>query len=105
MVHASAAAHGIFFEGAETRGRLSCISDFGMCPRDCVDVFARQGCDTAHAAEKIQGNAFSGENGAGVSHNAGCDRILPYGVPVADLGVERNIGVEELECGLRNIET
>ena len=62
MVDAAAAAHGIFLEGAQAGRGLPGAADFRLGMGDGLRVMRGQGRDAAQAAEKIQRDAFGGQD-------------------------------------------
>ena len=64
MILAAAAAYGIFVDDAQAGSGLACIKNAGFGTGDGVDELASRGGDAAHALEKIQDDALTGEKDA-----------------------------------------
>ena len=74
VVHAAAAAHGVFFERAPAGRGLAGVDDAGGGAGDGVGVAARLRGDAGEALDEIEGGALGGEErrgGAGNGENLG----------------------------------
>ena len=66
MILAAAAAYGVFVDHPQAGSGLARIKNAGFGTGDGIDELASRGGDAAHALEKIQDDAFAGEQHARV---------------------------------------
>ncbi len=66
MILAAPAAHRVLVNGAQAWNGFARVQDASLGPVHGVHELPRQGCDAAHALQKIQDHALTGENHAGV---------------------------------------
>src|SRR5207344_1802963 len=94
MVTAAAAGDGVLLERAQPRRRLARVEHARTRAVHGVDVAARERGDSGEAAEEVQRDALAREDRALGAAHPGDDRGRLDDVPVADEGLEANLGIE-----------